>query len=196
MAEQETDAQRMQRAPGRAFDWVLQELVLPTQAAQVALRDAFIAVANEGHRKAVRAMEHAWPADAHWPSGEAYLRSIGWLSPDEFGDDPDAYDGPELMELLYQRLVHVAHRLYRDVQVRQVLDPSSPCKVKSYTHACVNRHGDFQEDCCNQGTDRVVSIQEALELMAQPAHNHPACRCTVDPFPITSSDRARIATTP
>lgn len=199
--ECETDAERMRHSPGRAFDWAMREVSMPSESAQAELREAFLAVVHDDHTKAVRTLERAWPEGARWLSGEAYLRTLGWRAPDDFGGDDEAhdawadgYDGPELMELLYQRLLHATHRIYRDVQVRRVLDPASPQRIRTYTHALLNRDGDFRGDPCGLGVDKIISIEEALALMQQPAHHHPVCRCTVDPFPITSTDRAKLQT--
>lgn len=183
--EQESDAERMKHAPARAFEWVLPELVIPTGTAQMLLREAFFASIWEGSRKGTRMLEKAWPDGARWPSGEAYIRTLGWRAPDEFSDDEaadtyaDEYSGPELMELLHHRLVHVAHRMYRDAQVSRVLKHGKP-----YTHARLNRDGEVWGDCCGLGIDKIIDIQEALRLLEHPAHAHPACRCTIDPFPV------------
>lgn len=194
----ESDAKRLAAAQGRAFDWVARELCMPTPGALDDLRRAFLAVYGEGQSKAVRMFEGHWPDGAHWPQGEAYLRTLGWRAPGEFANDDEAdayadtYEGPELMELLYQRLFHVSQRLYRDEQVRNMLGPASPQRVPQYTHALLNRDGDFRGDPCGHGVDKIISIDEALRLMGQPAHTHPACACTIDPFPITGADRARL----
>lgn len=194
------DSLRKQQAPYLAFDWVCQELVFETASQQVGLRDAFISVQGYNVHRAVHIMELAWPPGTHWPSGEAYLRTLGWRPPDEpeseAGDYEDSYEGPELLELLYARLSHVTYRIYRDEQVRRMLDPNSPSKIKAYTHACINPHGDLHEDFCKQGVDKIVSIQEGLELMTQPSHTHPCCYCTVAPFPVTSRDKARLTGNP
>lgn len=187
----ESDQERMSHAPARAFDWVARELVLPSDESRKQLCAAFLAVVYEGHSKAVRTLERAWPKSAHWPSGEAYLRTLGWRHPDELEDDDDAdayadaYEGPELIELLFARLFHVAHRLYRDEQVRRVLDPNSPTRIKHYTGARVNGFSHWlDEDPCGLGVDRIISVAEALALLEQPAHPHPACHCSVDPHPV------------
>lgn len=194
----ESDAQRLKEAPEKAFDWVARELEMPNAKALEDLRSAFLSVYGEGEGKAVRVLEGHWAGGARWPKGEAYLRTLGWRSPDEFIDDDEAdsyadtYRGPELLGLLYQRLFHVSHRLYRDKQVRNMLAPASPQRVPHYTHARLNRDGDFRGDPCGHGVDKIISIEEALRLMEQPAHTHPACACTIDPFPITGADRARL----
>ena len=189
----ETDAERLERAPGRAFEWVMREVELPDETTRTALREAFLSVANEGHGKAVRTLERVWPESARWPSGEAYLRSIGWLPPSErIGDqecddeevDAYEYDGYELMDLLFHRLLQVAHRMYCDEQVRRALDPVSPPRIKSYTHAILNRGCDWwEDDPCGLGVDKIVSIEEGLRQLEQPAHEHPRCQCTVNPYP-------------
>lgn len=190
----------MTETPEQAFEWVAQEIELRSAQERAALCAAWMASRNDGWSSATRrAFEAAWPGDARWPSGEEYLRTLGWRSPDELPDDEawdayvDEYDGPELMELLHQRLLHVAYRMVRDAQVRGMLDARSPQRVPAYTHALLNQDGDFRGDPCGLGVDKVISIEEALTLMAQPAHAHPACCCTVGPFvPITSADRARL----
>lgn len=175
-----------------AFEWVALELQFPTDAQRQAFKDVFLAARNEGQR-AYRKMEAAWPEGARWLSGEEYLRTLGWRPPAELtGNDQadiDEYDGPELMELLYHRLFHVGNRLYRDAQVRQVLDPASPQRIHAYTHAHLNRHNGFQGDPCGHGVDKIVSIEEGLRHMEQPSHSHPACCCTVDPFPVGMASR-------
>ncbi|MEO8118022.1 MAG: hypothetical protein ABI606_01710 [Rhodoferax sp.] len=164
----------------------MREVEMPTEATREALREAFLAVVNEGHAKAVRTLERAWPAAARWPSGEAYLRSQGWRSDEEISQADEEsydYDGPELMELLLQRLRHVTGRLYRDTQVRAFIAQGLSSHW-SRTHVVVNRHDFRDEDPCGFGPDRVVSIEEGLKLMLEPAHSHPTCGCTVDPHPV------------
>ena len=186
----ESDAQRLAAAPGRAFDWVARELSMPTPKALDDLRRAFLSAYGEGHEKAVRLLEGNWPSGSHWPQGEAYLRTLGWRSPDEFGNDDvahdawgDEYEGPEVMDLLYQRLFHVSSRLYRDEQVRSFLDSSSPYFSKKCIGVVVNRDGMLtkREDPCGFGKNKRLGKEEGLELLREPAHEHPACRCTVDP---------------
>lgn len=187
--ELESDADRLRLAPGRAFDWVGRELQFPTDAEREVFKATFLTVANEGHR-AVKKLEAVWPSGARWPNGEAHLLTLGWRDPDEFEDDDaadayaDEYEGPELMELLYKRLSHVGHRMYRDAQVRDVLDPASPRRISRYTHARLNRDGEFRGDPCGYGVDKIISIEDALKLMEQPSHDHPACCCTLGPFPV------------
>lgn len=50
--ECETDAERMRHAPGRAFDWAMREVSMPSESAQAELREAFLAVVYDGHTKA------------------------------------------------------------------------------------------------------------------------------------------------
>jgi hypothetical protein len=180
----------------RAFDWVMREVQLPSDAARAALRAAWLSVVNAGHDKGIRALEKAWHTGAHWPSGEAYLRTLGWCAPEDFGDDTDAvetwadeYDGPGLMELLYRRLWHVNNRLYRDPQVRAGIDPASPTRWPGYTHVIINRDSDWMHEswpygeACGYKPDTLFSIQEGLKMLREPAHAHPACWCTIDPHP-------------
>ena len=178
--EYESDTQRMQAAPKRAFDWVAQELTLPNEQVKSTLCDAYLSTANAGERQAARALAFAWTEGCEWKSGEAFLQSKG------------AWDVSDLMALLYGRLCQVAHRIYCDEQVRRVLDPSSPHRITAYTHGNINRHEFRDDDFCGQGIDRIVSIEEALRFLEQPAHAHPACSCTVDPFPVCSSDASRL----
>lgn len=195
----ETDAERLKHAPGRAFEWVSRELVLPNEESRESFKSAFLSAAHGGHEKVLSVLERAWPEGARWPSGEDYLRSIGWRAPDDFSDDDEVeahaeeYDGPELIELLYQRLIHVCSRVYRDQQVCSLIDPRSPHRNPKYTHALLNRDGDFLGNPCGCGVDKVISIDDALKLMEQPAHANPACNCTVGPFPVTSADRLRLS---
>lgn len=189
----ESDAQRANAAPGRAFDWVFKEIDLPSDASRSDLRLAWMRVVNSGHEAGVRALDLAWPSMASWPSGESYLRSKGWRPVSDFGGDDEAadvyadeYDGPELMDLLFMRLMHVSGRIYRDPQVRSLIDPASPKCVQAYTGVVINRFGWISkiEDPCGYGPDRLATIEEGLSLLQEPAHSHPACRCTVDPHPV------------
>ena len=190
MSSTRSDQQRFAESPSDAFNWVAQELDFPTPEAMDRLRRAFLAVFGDSHSKAVRALESCWPDGARWPEGEAYLRTLGWRSPSEFADDDEAdaynnaYKGPELMELLYQRLFHVTHRIYRDAQVRELIEPSLPTRLSKYTAVILNRDGLLtkRQDPCGIGPNKKMSIAEGLEVLRQPAHAHPACRCTVDPY--------------
>lgn len=167
----------------------MQEVELPSEAERLALRAAFLSVVYDGQAKAVRALERAWPSGARWPSGEAYLRTLGWRTPDELTDSDEAdayadnYDGPELMALLYQRLFHVSNRMHRDEQVRGFLDPTSSYFSTRCVGVVVNRFGllSKRQDPCGIGKNKRFGKEEALELLRSPAHSHPACRCTVDP---------------
>lgn len=175
-------------APERAFDWVMREVELPSESARGALRTAYLRTQNAGHEEGVRAMKTSWPDSARWPSGEMYLRSLGWRPEAEFTDDEqydayiDNYDGPELLDLLYGRLTHVCRRIHRDAEVLRIIDPASPTRDRHFTHAIVNRFGWDDHDPCGFGNDKIISIKDALKLLEQPAHTHPACRCTVDPY--------------
>jgi len=181
----ETDAKRSAAVAERSFHWVFQEITLPSDQAKKALLSTWLRFENSGYSAAVRALNAVWPVGASWPSGERYLRPLGWRPASEVDDD-DSYDGPELMELLYGRLSQVCQRMYRDPQVRRCIDPESPNRVKQYTEVIINRYGllSKDEDPCGYGPDVHLSIAQGLQLMSTPAHQHPACRCTVDPYPV------------
>lgn len=176
-----------------AFDWVAQELEFSSDFARAALCNTFLSVINAGHGKATRALRLAWATGVRWPSGEAYLHTKGWHLENESGDDTAVeYDGPDPSELLYERMIHVTSRIMRNSQIREILDPTSARHDPTYTHALLNKHGDLFGDPCNFGINKIISSHEALQIIERPAHDHPACRCTVDPFPITSEDRKRL----
>ena len=184
----ESDAQRLKETPEKAFDWVARELEMPTPKAMDDFRSAFLSIHGEGHNKAVRVLEDSWPDGAHWPQGEAYLRTLGWRSAEEFWDDDEAHDawadeyaGPTLLELLFQRLMHVCHRMFRDTQVLRLLSHRLPRGDVVYSHLHLNRNADWRGDPCGIGIDRIVTIQEGMVHLQHPAHEHPACGCTIDP---------------
>lgn len=168
----------------QAFDWVMREVEMPSQDARAAFYDAFMSVRNEGHNKAMRVLRPTWVPGAQWCNGEGYLRVLGWLPSEEIDEEEDDYDGPELMELLFQRLRHVHHRMYRAPQVRAFIDPASPTRWGRCTHVMVNRNDWRRTDPCGIGPNKLMSIEEGLAFMQEPAHSHPACGCTVDPYPV------------
>lgn len=193
MLDEASDAERSAAAPRLAFEWVFQEITLPSEQAKSAMLNTWLRVANAGHDAGVRALENCWPEAASWQSGESYLHSFGWRPASDFGDDDEAadayadtYGGPELMDLLYRRLQHVCQRIYRDQQVRSVIDPASPKRVQSYTGVVINRDGwtPKKDDPCGFGPNVRGSIAEGLAMLSTPAHQHPACTCTVDPYPV------------
>lgn len=162
------------------FDWVMREVQMPSDSAREAFFKAYATVHNAGHDKAVAVLRRAWPAGASWPSGEQYLRSMGWLPDDEMPADEEVhdYDGPDLQELLFGRLFHVTHRLGRDAQIREYIDS----QVRPWTRKIIiNRDYWRGKVLCGVGRNRAVSIEEGLALMRDPAHAHPACACTFDP---------------
>lgn len=168
---------------GPAFDWVAQELELPDDATRQALRAAFVLHRHDGFDKLHRALVKAWTPGARWPSGEDYLRSQGWRPDDEGGSD-DAYEGEDPVELLAHRLSRVAHRIFRDAQVRSLIHPDSPKKVERYTQVCINgHHFDDEPSACGIQPGSLLSIAAGLVFLRQPAHKHPACDCTADPHP-------------
>lgn len=175
--------QALQETTAPAFAWVARELVFADESARPLLLDAFSRHRNDSHRKLVKALEEAWHA-VSWPSGEAYLRSLGWLPKGERGAGY-AYDGDELMELLAHRLGHVAHRMFRDAQVRAAIDPQSPTRVRSYTQVMINRDHwhDEERNVCGIKKASLLSVDAGLLFLRQPAHQHPACDCTADPHP-------------
>jgi len=187
------DGERAEVAPAQAFEWVSKELVWPDAGARQEMKDAWLAHANAGHRKLAKELRKAWASGVHWPRGEAYARTLGWLPPQERAEQP-RYRGDDPSDLLAQRLSHVAHRIYRDPQVRQSIDPDSPLHTGRYTHVEINRNHfhDSERNACGIRKESLMSIEAGLVFMREPAHKHPACDCTVDPFPITSAERARL----
>lgn len=180
-----------------AFDWVAHEITFPNEGVRDALRQEFLTVANDGRNTAVRVLGRVWSEEVCWPKAEAYLRTLGWHSRADFADEKqwdayiDNYDGPELLDLLHSRLLHVAHHLFRNAQVRSMLDPRSPGRIPAYTHAVLNQYHESigEDDVCGVGLNKIISIEAALAMLAQPAHPHPACHCTIDPFPVGSKTR-------
>ncbi len=171
-----SDVQRAEAAPGLAFDWVAQELTWPSVAARQALQAAWLKDANSGFRALTRVLREAWIEGVHWPSGQTHVQK-----------------DKELIELLAARLLHVEQRIFRDAQVHRALAPHSPERDTIYTHAVLNKsHESYDGDPCGAGHNKIISIEDALVLLEQPAHSHPACRCTIDPFPVSSQDRARL----
>lgn len=169
---------------GPAFDWVAQELELPDVATRRALQEAFVEHRHDGFNRLHRALTKAWAPGSCWSSGEAYLRSQGW-HPENDGSSDGTYEGDDLVALLAQRLSRVAHRMFRDAQVRAVIHPDSPTRVKRYTHVCINRdHFDDEPSACGIRPGALISIEAGLVFLRQPAHKHPACDCTADPHPV------------
>lgn len=161
---------------GQAFDWLAQELELPDDAARRVLRDAFIRLRNAPSRKAAKELNALWPASARWPRGEAWLNSDACPRK----NSPDT-----LLTLLHIRFSRVAHRIFRDAQVRSMIHPKSPDRIPRFTRAIINRHclsADNGVNVCGMKVGEVVSIAVGLRFMEQPAHPHPECDCTVDPY--------------
>lgn len=159
----ETDAQRMELAPSRAFDWVAQELVFPSDQARYKLKQAFLTNANQGRDKGARELRRAWTDGISWLLGEQWLK--------ECEDD-------SLQGLLFHRLVHVVHRIYRDPQVLHAIRTFS-----DVTQVIINKHASYRgSDPCGFGFDLVMDAQQALPLLQRPACMHPACWCTIDPI--------------
>lgn len=185
MADNEFPQPDHEQCADAGFDWVARELVFSDPAARTALKRAFLRHRNDGSRKLVRSLCDAAPGLA-WPSGETYLRTLGWRPASE-RDANYSYRGDEPMSLLAARLTHVAHRLYRDVQVRAFVDPRSPTHWDQCTHVIINRnhfHEDDERNPCGIRKGSLLSIAAGLRFMREPAHAHPACDCTVDPHPI------------
>lgn len=162
---------------GPAFDWLCQELELPNEAARLTLRQAFVDQHNQGSRNAAKKLVPLWPEGARWPSGEAWIKNKASGLRDRVDD---------LMFLLHMRHVRVAHRLYRDAQVRSMIHPESPDRIPSYTHVIVNSIN-FSEDAaetniCGLKYGHVMSIAAGLVFMQKPAHTHPECHCTIGPY--------------
>lgn len=168
----------------QGFDWVMREVVMDPSDRSAFFRAAY-RVRNEGHWKGTRTLAAAWPETAQWPKGSAYLADQRLKAGD---DEPE--DIRDLMELLHGRLLHVAHRIFRDEQVREVVDPASPSRIRRYTNIVLNRSA-WEEPACGQGTDVILSITEGLKQMQEPACEHPVCRCTYDPHPISLRDDRR-----
>lgn len=162
---QESDSERMQNAPSRAFDWVAQELFFPSEQSRNQLRQAYLTNHNEGHAKGTRELRKAWTAGIRWPSGER------WLEEGSAGDE-------DLQDLLFTRFVHVTFRLYRDTQVLHVMHV-----CPEVSQVIINKDaGLFRErDHCGFGFDVLMSAEKAKSLLQRPACPHPACRCSIDP---------------
>lgn len=160
---QESDAERMQNAPTRAFDWVAQELLFPSEQARDILKQAFLKNANQGHDKGARELLSAWTTGLRWTSGEQWLQACA---------------NDSLQGLLFARLMHVAHRIYRDPQVVRAIH-----EFPDVTQVIINRDASYLgTDPCGFGFDVVLDAAGALPLLQRPACEHPACRCTVDPI--------------
>lgn len=179
------DAQRLQAAPGQAFDWVAQEFIFPDDAARQALRNTWLEHANVGLDKLARELRKAWAPGVHWSSGEAYAHSQGWLPAEECSKD-SKHHGDDPPGLLANRLLRVAHRIYRDPQVRDLIDPGSPNRWAQCTHVCINQDHfhDEERNVCGIRKASLISIEAGLRFLQQPAHKHPACDCTADPYPV------------
>jgi len=155
---------------GPAFDWVARELEFSNDTARPVLKAAFLQHRNDP-RKLFKTLDDAW-AGVSWPSGEAFLRAQDW--PGGNGD---------LMKLLGMRFVRVAHRMYRDAQVRDLIHPQSPNRNARYTHVCINRdHFDGERNVCGIQRGALLSIEAGLLFIREPAHQRPDCDCTADPY--------------
>ena len=162
---QVTDSDRMQQAPNRAFDWVVQELTFPSEQSRCQLRQAYLSNWNEGHAKGARELRKAWTTGIRWPSGESWLET------------ENALDG-DLQDLLFSRFAHVAFRIYRDAQVLHVMNV-----CPEVTQVIINKDaGHFREhDHCGFGFDVLMDAEKAKSLLLRPACAHPACKCSIDP---------------
>ena len=164
---QESDLDRMQNAPSRAFDWVAQELFFPSEQSRHQLRQAYLTNCNEGHAKGARELRKAWSVGIRWPSGE------NWL---EAGSSED--EDEDLQDLLFHRLVHVTHRIYRDPQVLYAIRTFA-----DVTQVILNKDASYRGvDHCGYGFDLVMDAQQAIPLLQRPACSHPACWCSIDPI--------------
>lgn len=159
---QKSDSERMQNAPGRAFDWVAQDLNFPSDQARYALRQAFLTNANQSRDKGARELRRAWTDGIRWLSGEQWLNQC----------EDDSLQG-----LLFHRLVHVTHRIYRDPQVLYAIRTFS-----DVTQVIINKDASYRGvDPCGFGFDLVMDAQQAIPLLQRPACQHPACWCSIDP---------------
>lgn len=176
MAEQ-FEVPEPESTSGPAFDWLLTELELPPGADIAALRQAFIDLRNQGARNAAKKLLAVWPAGARWPSGEA------WLKDPASGLRDRAED---LMFLLHVRHTRVAHRLYRHAQIRAAIHPDSPDRDERYTHVIINKlnlsDDESETNICGLKYGQTMSIAAGLRFMQKPAHSHPECDCTIDPW--------------
>lgn len=157
-----------------AFDWLCHELELPSEASRQVLRQAFIDLHGQGSRNAASKLIGLWPDGARWPNGQAWLAS----GKSKWNDTLE-----DLMFLLHVRHTRVAHRLYTDAQVRNFIHPESPHRLPGTVYAIINKIN-FDDDnaetnICGIPYAHVVSVQEGLAFMKQPAHEHPECHCSI-----------------
>lgn len=176
MAEQ-FEVPELESTSGPAFDWLLQELELPPGADTAALREAFMRLRHEGARNAAKKLLAVWPEGAHWPSGEAWVKDKASGLRDRLED---------VLFLLHVRHGRVAHRLYRHAQIREAIHPDSPHRNNRYTRVIINRlnlsDDDAETNVCGLKFGQTMSIAAGLVFMQKPAHAHPDCHCTIDPY--------------
>jgi hypothetical protein len=154
---------------------VMRELVI-SEVERDAFAEVLRSLVNEGADHAARRMLKAWPEGARWPAGELAV------PPDEEGE----VDMHELMVLLHWRVSHVAHRQFRDRQIRELLagQPSHKWWI------VINRGLDYREIPCGRPQAQVVEVTDGLRLMAQTPCDHAGCCCTFDP--LSARDLARL----
>lgn len=166
-----------------AFNWVMREVVMDT-ANRASFYKAVSESSNMGNQQAIKLLKPAWPATAAWPSGHSFIQNetiAAWSEDGEWkqGDALPEVSTKELLSLLRQRILRVQQRLFRTVQITELLaDTETHAR---YTHIEMNRFLDPVDDYCGHGVRVMLCIPEGIARMQQPACPHPACSCTFDP---------------
>lgn len=165
------------------FRRMVAELVLPPGA----VPPLFAAVHGhlyDGMGARLKALAAAWPPGADWPAGRAWLQHQRELEEDAAsaaswppGTASSEIRQRDLHELLLSRFTWLAHRVYRDAQVREIF--SDEHLQRHYPFIEINRNAGATSPC-GRGVNELVTAQEGLRLMEQYCP-HPACRCTFDP---------------
>ncbi len=159
---------------GPAFDWLCQELELPSEHSREMLRQVFIDLYGQPSRSAARKLQVIWPEGAEWKNGQ------DWVSDSASGLQED-----DLLFLLHVRHSRVTNRLYRHAQIRSMIHPDSPDRISSFTQVMINKlnlNGTSERNICGLKYGQVMSIEAGLVFMQKPAHRHPECDCTIDPI--------------
>ena len=165
------------------FNWVAHELTLPDQHRE-AVFEAVHATLYEGLAQRLKAIYTVWPEGAQWPAGHAYLQESLRQELEDEGEWQDSDEPPqvterELFKLLLIRFGHVAHRLFRNAQIREWY--ADEWLTKRHPFIEMNRHPCEEHALCDRESRVQLSIDEGLRLMTELACSHPACRCTFDP---------------
>ena len=165
------------------FDWVARELTLADQHRE-AVFEAVHASLYEGLAQRLKVICAVWPEGARWPAGHAYLQES---LRQELEDEDEWQDGDELPEvtereffkLLLIRFSHVAHRLFRNMQIREWY--ADEWLSKRHPFIEMNRHPCEEHALCGRGSNVLLGVEDGLRLMEQLTCAHPACQCTFDP---------------